>query len=142
MSLVVAERIELRTNDPSKIVRLVEIERFHDGGYRCHLTVVSGGFSCARPFYFDDAALSAAVPCLRKMAAGAAGKCVVKGLWEDSYIQIESNDLGHVVVSGEIVENSECLQRLEFTFRTDQTILAPLSKELNGLRKAGFNGNE
>lgn len=142
MPLVVAGSIELRTNDPSKIVRLAEIEKFHDGGYRSHLTVVSGGFTCARPFDFDDAALAVAIPLLRDMATGAAGKCMVKGLREDSNIRIESNELGHVVVSGKIVEHSERVQSLEFVFRTDQTILAPLANELNCLREAGFDGHE
>jgi hypothetical protein len=134
MSLVVTEIIELKTNDTTKVVRLSHVEKFCNGsGYRCDLAVVSGGFSCLRPFYFDDLALSVAVPALREMAAGAEGKCVIKGQWEEDFLQIEANEMGHVWVSGEILEHSEFDQRLKFAFRTDQTILSHLANDLQVL---------
>ncbi len=78
MSLVVVETIELRTNDATKVVRLSRVEKVHSvGGYGCELEVVSGGFSCKRPFYFDDAGLSVAVESIGKMATGTPGAAVI-----------------------------------------------------------------
>lgn len=129
--------IELQTNDAHAVVRLSFIEKFHDwSGYRCTLAVVSGGFSCTRPFYFDEVALSLVVPELERMASGASGKCIIKGQWEQDYIQLESNTKGHVVVTGELFENAEIAQQLKFGFRTDQTVLLPFAKDLRVLQDA------
>ena len=137
MSLVVAENIELRTNDNTKVVRLSQVEKFKDGsGYRSNLTVVSSGFSCQRQFFFDDVALGDAVPTLRDMAANLEGECIIKGQWEDDFLQLSVNRMGHVQVSGEIFEHSEFGQRLKFAFRTDQTVLLPLAKGLQMLLDA------
>jgi len=81
-------------------------------------------------------AVGEAVPALRKMAATLSGKCIIKGQWEDDYLSLEVNDAGHVLVSGEIFEHSEFGQRLKFAFRTDQTALLPLAKELQLLLDA------
>jgi hypothetical protein len=138
MNLAVMERIELRTNDPSKVVRLSRVERFRDGsGYCCDLTVVSGGVSCtSAKFYFDHKALTVAVSALDAMASGIPGKCILKGEWEDDFVVIESNDMGHVRVGGEIQEQSEFMQCLQFAFRTDQTVLSPLARDLKVLQDA------
>ena len=137
MSPVVAEQIELQTHDRAKVVRLVSVEKFEDGsGYRCDLHVRSGGFACERPFYFDDVALADAVESIQRMMSGAAGHAVIKGQWETDFLRIESNEMGHVVVSGEITEHSEYQQGLVFSFRTDQTVLGPLHDELRRLQDA------
>jgi len=137
MSPIVTEIIELQTNDAAKIVRLSHVEKFRNGsGYGCDLSVVSGGFSCRRPFFFDDVALNEAVPALGKMATTLSGKCIIKGQWEEDYLALEVNDMGHVLVSGEIFEHSEYGQRLKFAFRTDQTVLLPLARELQLLQEA------
>jgi hypothetical protein len=137
MSRVILEVLEIQTNDPKKIVRLSQVKKFGDGsGYACQLTVLSGGFSCERPFYFDDASLLVAVPELDKMATGSPSSAVIKGRWEDDFIQIRSNAIGRVWVSGEIFEHSEYDQRLKFCFRTDQTILTPLARDLRTLQDA------
>lgn len=137
MSPVVIELLELRTNDPTKVVRFLQVEKFADGsGYRCDLTVLSRGFSCTRPFYFDDASLSVALKTLRAMAAGAKGACVIHGQWEEDCLRFETDHLGHVRVSGELFEHSELAQSLKFAFCTDQTILSPLVRELEVLQSA------
>ena len=64
------------------------------------------------------------------MAVAAPGTAIIKGQWEEDFLQIESNAMGHVLVSGEIVEHSEFDQRLKFAFQTDQTILPPLARDL------------
>ena len=137
MSRIVADMIELQTYDAAKLVRLSHVEKFGDGsGYRCELTVASNGFSCQRPFFFDDMAVGEAVPALRKMAATLFGKCIIKEQWEDDYLALEVDDMGHVLVSGEIFEHSEFSQRLKFAFRTDQTVLLPFANELQLLLDA------
>jgi hypothetical protein len=137
MSLVVVDLLELATHDPTKVVRLSQIEKFRDGsGYCCDLRIASGGFACETRFFFDDVALSDALPQLRAMAAGASGACVIKGQWEDDYLRLESNTMGHVVVSGELFEHSAFDQRLRFSFRTDQTVLLPLASGLQMLQDA------
>lgn len=137
MSLVVLGRLELATHDPTKVVCLSQIEKFRDGsGYCCDLRIASGGFACERRFFFDDLSLSAAVPQLRQMAAGTPGTCEIKGQWEDDYLRLASNAMGHVRVSGEVFEHSEFDQRLRFSFRTDQTVLLPLAAGLQLLQDA------
>lgn len=137
MASKLLQEIELQTNDAHAVVRFSYIEKFNDGsGYRCTLTIVSGGFTCTRPFYFDDVALSLAEPELGRMATGTSGKCIIKGQWDQDYIQLESNAKGHVVVTGEVFENAEIDQRLKFGFRTDQTVLLPFAKNLRVLQDA------
>lgn len=137
MSPIAMDVIELRTNDPAAVVRLSHVEKFSDGsGYRCELTVVSGDFSCRRPFYFDEAILSAAVRELESMATGKPGTAFIKAEWEEDFLRFQSNDMGHVWVSGEIFEHAELTQRLKFAFRTDQTVLLPLVRDLRVLQEA------
>ena len=137
MSRVVAELIELRTNDPGRIVRLEQIEKFRDGsGYQCVITVVSIRVSCSCPFFFDDVALSVAVPMLRDLARGKEGSLTIKGQWEPDSLRIDANAMGHVRVSGELTERSGLDQRVEFAFRTDQTVLSPLANDLQRLLEA------
>jgi hypothetical protein len=137
MSVVVMDLLEFATHDPTKVVQLLQIEKFRDGsGYSCDLRIASGGFACERRFYFDDVSLSVAVPQLRQMAAGTPGACVIKEEWEDEYLRLESNAMGHVLVSGELFEHGEFEQMLRFAFRTDQTMLSPLARSLQMLQDA------
>ncbi|MCC5829546.1 MAG: hypothetical protein JJU36_08865 [Phycisphaeraceae bacterium] len=136
MSQIVVDMIELQTNDATKQVRLSQVEKYGDGCFRCDLSVRSGGFSCQRPFYFDDVVLAEVVPALRTMAATLSGKCIIKGQWEVDYLAFEVNEMGHVFISGEIFEHQEFDQRLRFAFRTDQTVLLPLASELQLLLDA------
>lgn len=128
--------LEFATHDPTEVVQLSQVEKFRDGGYSCRLRISSGGFACERRFYFDDASLSAAVPQIRQMAAGTPGACVIKAQWEEEYLRLESNAMGHVLVSGELFEHGEFEQMLRFAFRTDQTVLSPLARNLQMLQDA------
>lgn len=123
--------VELRTHDPAQILRLTEIERFDDGcGYMCRLKVLSHGYGCDRQFFFDEHLLSDAVKALRRMDEGHPGEAVIKGQWEEDCIKFKSNDLGHVFVSGVLPMG---LQRLEFVFKTDQTVLRPLIRDFEAI---------
>jgi len=70
------------------------------------------------------------------MATGTPGKAVIKEQCEKDFLKIQSNAMVHVWVSGEIIEHSEFDQRLKFGFRTDQTILLPLARDLLRLQDA------
>src|ERR1035437_2313105 len=108
MSKIVAERIELKTQDDSKVLRMFQVEKFPDGsGYRCELQVVSRGFSCQIPFYFEGSFLSAAVTALHRMNESQPDEATLKGLWEEDNIQLTSDKLGHIIVEGKLFEHSE-----------------------------------
>ena len=88
-----------------------------------------------RPFYFDDDSLVDALAKLREMDAGRPESTTIRCRWDEEFLQIGSNDMGHVFVSGEIIEYSEHPQRLKFAFQTDQTVLGPLIRDLQALKE-------
>jgi len=135
--------VELRTNEPAKVLRLGGIHRFDDGsGYECVLTVVSGGFSCTLPFYFDGELLDVALRTLREMDGGCPKAATISGRWMPEFVQIRSNEMGHVFVSGELFEHSESPQQLKFSFRTDQTVLGPFLKDFQAVRDHLLSGGD
>ncbi|MCX5662683.1 MAG: hypothetical protein NTW19_23635 [Planctomycetota bacterium] len=128
------EEIELRTHDPAKILRLTEIDKDGDRGvYVCNLIVRSGGFQCDCRFIFDNSHFPDAIEALRMMDSGRPGQAIIKEQWDSDFIKFESNDLGHVWVSGEFGMNYDGMQFLRFSFRTDQTVLGPLIRDLEPL---------
>lgn len=130
----IIDQVELKTNDEAHTLRFTSLEKFaDDSGYRCTLFVRSGGFACERPFYFDDSHFPDAIMALKAMDRGQPGEALIKGRWEDDYVKFVSNDLGHVFVSGELYEHSDMSQSLTFGFRTDQTVLGPLVRDLSPL---------
>jgi hypothetical protein len=138
---IVADCIELQTHRDATSLRLSNIEKFSDSsGYRCDLSVRSGGFVCERPFYFDDWHLSEAIKMLRTMIECMPGEAVLKGMWEDHFIRFKVNHLGHVVVSGELFEYAELAQSIKFAFRTDQTVLDPLLRDFVSIQEARRDG--
>ncbi len=130
------EPIELQTNDDRFTLRMSGFEKFTDGEFRCELCVRSGGFSCQRPFYFDDSTLPDAVATLQQMDSGQVARAILKARWEDDFISFESDKLGHVFVSGEIFEHGELSQSMKFEFRTDQTVLGQFVRRLANLLPA------
>jgi hypothetical protein len=134
---IVAEIIELQTNDPAKTLRLTDIEKYADrSGYSCALTVHSNGFACIRLFQFDHDSLTAAIASLQKMTAGTPGEAELGLRYERESISFSMNKLGHVIVRGELIHYGELAQSLKFAFRTDQTVLAPLAKQLAAIHAA------
>jgi len=128
--------VELQTHDEIHNLRFSSLERADDGsGYSCMLHVRSGGFSCEVLFTFDNSHFPEAIANLKRMDTGKPGKAIIKGIYGDDCIRFESNDLGHVEVSGELHEHTERHQMLKFGFRTDQTTLGPLVSGLSGLLK-------
>ncbi len=133
-SHIVASVIELQTHDDKAILQLKAVEKFKDGsGYKCDLFVQSSGFSVECPFYFDEFFLTNALSQLKVMAQTFQGKVIIGQQFEEGHIQIAANRYGHVMVSGTILEQSEQPQRLDFAFRTDQTVLEPLIRDFTQL---------
>ena len=133
------DQIELQTNDETRVLRLSEINRSRDGSgyaYQCCLLVRSCGFSCERPFYFDDYHLRQAVAGLQAMGDMTPGEAVLAYRDEKDCVRLASNERGQVVVSGEIYQFSDLSQSLRFGFRTDQTVLGPLVRDLEDLLEA------
>jgi hypothetical protein len=130
----IPDTIELRTNCSAHVLRLARIEKSKDGGYACDLTVVPGGFSCDRQFGFDEDFLNDALEKLKEMSSGRPETAKLRYRYETDELQFRSNDMGHVFVSGDLVEHSDLPQRLHFEFRTDQTVLGPLIRDLQALK--------
>jgi hypothetical protein len=134
---IVADNIELQTHRTVTALRLANVEKFDDGGgYRCDLSVRSGAFAYDGPFFFDDVFVVNAIAAIREMVAGRPGEAVLKGQWEDDAIRFEMNRLGHVRVSGLMLENGGSTQSLKFEFLTDQTVFGALLRDLAALHGA------
>lgn len=128
---IVAETIELQTHSTHKVLRFSNVEKSRSGEeYACQLFVRSGDYSCARPFDFDNRYLQDTIIRLKQMDEGTPCSAMLKSPWEDDCLRFESNDMGHVQVSGELYERSDHSQSLKFSFRTDQTVLGPLIADL------------
>lgn len=126
--------IALQTYDEAAILRLEAITSYDNGNYyKCELVLRSGKFSAEVPFYFDATSLAEALHHLKSMQQLLPGTATIGQQYEEDHIQIAVNQYGQVVVSGTIIEYGEYKQRLEFTFRTDQTIFAPLIHDLTRL---------
>jgi hypothetical protein len=136
---IVADTIELQTHRPATTLRLSNVEKFEDGsGYRCDLSVRSGAFAYDGPFFFHDAFVVNSMTAIKKMMAGKPGEAVLKGQYEDDAIRFQMNQLGHVTVSGLLLENGGHTQSLKFEFMTDQTVFGPLLRDLAALHQSSL----
>src|SRR5262245_26048248 len=123
--------IELQTHDDLHQLRLEAINKLQDGsGYFCRLVVQSRGFCCNHQFFFDDEFLPTFIAELESMDRGQPGGALLKGTWETDELRLEMNPRGHVVVKGEVTEQSELSQQLRFALRTDQTVLGQFVNDL------------
>ena len=118
--------IRLATQDSNKELVLSEFE-----AYRCLVHVVSRGFSYQGRMDFDN--LAEFVQQVSDAEQLLSGVAVLREDFHDHYIKMKVTKLGHVVVSGTIIEYGEHTQRLEFEFVTDQTCLPQFAKQLRAL---------
>ena len=128
--------ILLQTNSESK---RLEFRSIHKTGqdYACFLVVESRGFSAARSFYFDEHHLTQFVEYLHIMESALEGEATLRHSFEEDRILFKVFRNGHVIVSGFLVEHSECAQQLNFCYETDQTVLKPLLQEFRKLKSGG-----
>jgi hypothetical protein len=90
-------------------------------GGACFLEVNSHPFSAALNFYFDGS-LRQFVGSLKEIDATLSGHAKLALFHEDPFLLFEGDGRGHVTVTGLLVE---MMQKLQFSFVTDQTSLRP-----------------
>ena len=122
--------ISLLTNDENKALRFSSFESLGSGSYKCKVVLNSSGFCYDNDMYFED--LENFVTDLGHMNSKLNGEAKLKEFNHEHYISFKLNDLGHLIVSGLLIEYSEHSQKLQFEFITDQTCLSGL---LQGFRK-------
>ena len=124
----------LNTQSENCALSMREIEIFSDGsGGVCELEVLSSPFSGAITFFFDHPYLNEFVNALESIQETLVGEAKLGQQYEDPYIYFHGNGLGHVLVSGLLCIYGEHSQKLEFSFKTDQTALKQF---ITGLHKA------
>jgi hypothetical protein len=121
------------TNAENPAFALLGCHRLDASDYQAELVVQSGAFSGRLPFWFDRGSLERVVASLRSMCGGTVGECQLSYRYEEPYVRFTLGKLGHVVVSGLVLEGE---QRLEFVVRTDQTALPALLAGFQGLASA------
>jgi len=124
----------LNTQSENCALSMKEIKIFADGsGGVCELEVLSSPFSAAITFFFDYPYLNEFVNALESIEETLLGEAKLGQKYEDPYIYFYGNGFGHVLVSGLLSICGEHTQKLEFSFKTDQTALKQF---IIGLRKA------
>jgi hypothetical protein len=129
-------KIKLKTNKDDECLEFCDIERFSDNsGYSATLVVHSRGFSAEVPFNFEINPLEKFIIALEDMNHTLHGKARLKPNYEDLFIELELDNLGHLRVRGEMIEYSHMPQCLKFEFETDQTCLEPFIHNLKMWQK-------
>jgi len=122
----------LQTNDVDKRLGLYAVERYaDDSGYCAELRIASHGFAAELQFCFEPARLAEFIDQVEHMNRTLAGEAVLRPTYEPSYIKLAVMRTGAVVVSGELqtlIDGED--HALRYGFRTDQTCLAPLIRDL------------
>jgi hypothetical protein len=130
--------VTLQTYDPGCVLELRDLHLLGDGNdYQCLLVIRSDGFQLERPFWFEPFCLRTFLQSLVELDSALAGIAKLQPLHERDYIQLEGIQGGHVVVSGEIFGTTEIPQSLRFGFKTDQTCLGPLIKDIRKVVESG-----
>ena len=126
--------ITLRTHTASPALALRALERWpappEPAQWRAWLEVRSGAFTAALSFYFDQLGLDAFRAALRHMDATLSGSAVLQTPYEEPRIELTVGRTGQIGVSGLLRDYEQGLQRLAFSFVTDQTVLRPLIDDL------------
>ena len=121
-------KIKLLSND-QPLLLLEQIELFDDGsGAAGLLTINSGSFTCSKhPFYFEDF-----IPFCQKipeMYKTLHGKAELRFRYEQDFLELTMDKIGHVVVKGLVGSTSE--QQLTYNFQSDQTCLVSMVSSVN-----------
>lgn len=121
--------ISLQTNDQRKRLKLFDISGAGDD-YTCRVQITSHGFSCDRPFHFSRSYLERFCIALKAIDCSLEGHAELRHDYEDDTICIKGDGLGHLEISGSIVQHGELEQQLDFGFVTDQTCLRTLIPDI------------
>jgi hypothetical protein len=125
--------VELKTNDARKALVFENWKYDTKGeGYVFDIRVHSGDFAAKHPMFFlYRTCFEQFLRKLEKMATRLSGTVELKDEYENHYIKMELDRLGHVTVTGELWYLATLEQHLKFGFETDQTCLQPLFNDLS-----------
>lgn len=128
--------IVLQTNTADPALALENVERYADAsGFGCELIVRSHGFSARANFSFERDAFDTFRAAVEAMARSLQGSARLQPRYEPGFIVLTMGPAGAVFVSGEVVRAAEFSHLLRFEFRTDQTCLRPLTRDLDACTK-------
>ncbi|WP_421617423.1 WapI family immunity protein [Brevibacillus sp. TJ4] len=96
------------------------------------ISIKSGEFMGKSNFCISEEHLSTFIQSLKEMGARLSGDSKIVDYDSDSYIIIEVNKLGHVIISGQVGGSHE-EHSMKFKFTTDQTILESFGRVLGSL---------
>ena len=133
--------IELRTHAADPALAFRNIHRWpteppESANWRATVVLRSGAFGAELPFYFDDYVLDRFLDALRRMDRTLAGRALLQTPNEEPQIALELSHTGRVRVSGVLLDYEHDLQRLTFSFDTDQTVLGALTSEFEAVKAA------
>lgn len=129
--------VVLRTNAADTGLSLRSLEIYRDGcGGGCLLDVQSGPFAAQIRFFFDMGPWNAFLQDLERLNESLSGEARLGLDFEEPFIALRGDGQGHIQVYGLLVEPRAHSQRLEFSFRTDQTALGPFLSELREVASA------
>ena len=92
----------------------------------CHLEVSSAPFHASKSFEFDISCGEVLIEKLKEFDKAPKSFSNIRlayTVWEEECIYFSGADFGHISVSGELVHYGRDIQRMEFEFATDQTMI-------------------
>lgn len=123
--------IVLQIHSDDAALAFEEVRRFaDDSGYCFQLAVRSHGFAARALFCVEPEAWEAFRVAVAEIDRTLAGRARLAPRYEAGFVELAAGATGAVLVSGEVVRVSAYSQRLRFEFRTDQTCLQPLARDL------------
>jgi len=105
---------ELSLSSKTASLKLTNIDYLGGGAYQCRLLIESSGFSCDRPFGFDNDEYF--VSKARDVMNTESAEADLMDLQADSYIRLKPFENASILVSGFIVEETNVTQSIEFAF--------------------------
>jgi hypothetical protein len=121
--------VTLQTNSDNPSLTLRSCHRL-GSDFGCVLAIRSGPFSGEVDFYFEDYALRRFIDDVQTIDESLRGKARLKLEFEEPYLELEGDGLGHIKVRGLLLQTGRMTQQMEFGFLTDQTCLRPLIRDL------------
>ena len=125
--------ITLQTNASDTSLEFRNCRPCDDDAFQCHLSVVSSPFSAEQDFWFERFYLETAVIALEALNTSFRGNTKLGLQFEEPFVALAGDGLGHIAVSGLLVQSGPRFQRLEWEFQTDQTCLTPLLRDFRNL---------
>ena len=125
--------IILQTNASDPSLEFRNCRPCDDDSFQCQLIVGSSPFSAEQGFWFERFYLEAAVVALEVLNKSFRGNAKLGLQFEEPFVALAGDGLGHVAVSGLLVQSGPRFQRLEWEFQTDQTCLVPLIRDFRNL---------